>query len=73
MYKTYLVKKWFINEVYKNGVNVINWYLYSPNFNSNKNLWKFFKNMIYNKFPEFLDMLKNQNSLLRLENTAKQC
>ena len=73
MYKAYLVQEWLINWVYKNGVKVIDWPPYSPNLNPIKNLWKLLKNTICEKFPELLDMPKNQNSLSRLENAAKEC
>ena len=73
VHKAYLVQEWLTNWVYKNKVKVIDWPPYSPDLNPIKNLWKLFKNIIYNKFPELLDMLKNQNSLSRLENAAKEC
>ena len=73
VYKVCLVQEWLTNWAYKNGVKVIDWPPYLPNLNPIENLWKLFKNAICDKFPELLDMPKNQNSLLRLEDAAKEC
>ena len=59
VHKAHLMQEWLTNWAYKNRVKVINWFLYSSNLNPIENLWKFFKNIICDKFPEFLDILKN--------------
>ena len=73
VHKAHLVQEWLTNWAYENGVEVIDWPPYSPDLNPIENLWKLLKNAICDKFPELSDMPKNQNSLSRLENAAKEC
>ncbi len=68
-----LVQRWLRNWAQENGIELVDWPPYSPDFNPIENVWKLLKEGICTRYPELGDLPKNEESKRQLIRATIEC